>query len=123
MSEQTETERNEAIAWFEHKASQIETKVDLKFGDKGDEIVLGHLSLAIFALRAQSEAEMKIERIINALNYAEEGQDPKRAISIINRIVDGMADEEIMAEDNDSDDKEFFAWAEKRGKILEGKAE
>ena len=127
MTEQTETERNEAIL----KLEEISNKCcrSCSYGDgnicppQSSCTEKTAIRLAITALKSQSEAERRIERITNALGYAEESQDPKRAISIIDRIIDGMTDEEIMAEDNDADDKEFFEWVKKSGESLEGKAE
>lgn len=40
------------------------------------------------------------ERVKDALRYADISHDYERAISIVERIYDGMTDDEIMAEDN-----------------------
>jgi len=65
----------------------------------------------------KESASKKIQRIYNALDYAKEGQDFKRTVSIIERILDGKTDEEIMTEDNNLSSLSPFARQKRNTKI------
>lgn len=95
----SETER--AIKVLEsRKLGAMDAMVD---EDLNQEVAKEHFDayiLAISALQNKSGTGELVERLLNAVAYAEESQDFKRAISIISRILDGMTDAEIIGEDN-----------------------
>lgn len=67
----TETERKEAIRWLEleiqmHEELSAKWQGSLEDG-RGRKLITNYFTLAITALRAQSEAERKIERVESIL--------------------------------------------------------
>lgn len=63
-------------------------------------ISLGTIKQSLQSLRQMQPEQSKLDRINDACCYAHESYNYKRAISIIERIICGQSDKEIMGTDN-----------------------
>jgi len=92
----SEAERDDVIDEINAALNKVCIKGDSPYEFSSFKLSKVTLCLAITALHTQSEAEKKIERIKNVMEYFAESGNHARALYIIQCILDGMTDEEIM---------------------------